>query len=159
MFYLALCSALQQLFVSTAWKPQNHKNCTGTNPPAIFFPSQTSFSIQLFSQSAVCLRVSLVTLCAAFWRICLALRQLWSIERSSRTKDSRCRSTNTYCKAQLRPFFRFMLVKLVWYLYHYALSRTLDIQRRRTHITNEWEKAQSAIWRNKSCLWNKIANR
>lgn len=32
-------------------------------------------------------------------------------------QKTRCWSSNTYCKAQLRPFSRFILVKLVSYLY------------------------------------------
>lgn len=42
-FYLAFCSALQQLSVSTAWTPAKHKKRTGTNPPAVFFSLTNMF--------------------------------------------------------------------------------------------------------------------
>ncbi len=58
LFYLAFCSALQQLSVSTAWKPQTIKPAQAQILRLYFSPSQTCFSVHLFSLSAVCLQVS-----------------------------------------------------------------------------------------------------
>lgn len=84
-FYLAFCSAAVICFNSM--KATNHKNRTGTNPPAVFFSLTNMFFrpplLALSRMSPGILgRHTLVMVCAAFWCIWLALFQLWSIERT-----------------------------------------------------------------------------